>query len=387
MSVRDMTPDLGSKSVVRASWLFLCMAAIIVGTVGLTVLATNEMDLVRPEIILPLIVIIGLVALLATIAAIAAVFGLFEITDRTQALGLPAGSVQGIIALGLILIFAVVGLYAASTSGTENVTTTGLTKAQFEALPIEQVVQGTPVTDPNTGDVSYSVIRRIEDPDKNSINIQLLTTVSTLVIAVAGFYFGSKSVQEGSKAALAAAGETRTLNVVDPASPHAMKRSDGPLTIKLESAPPGARLKWSIQGDDEGELTNRADDTFDYKPGSSGEPGAATLNFEHVDDPKVTASLVVNLLASEETGPTVGPGPGPVKTGPAPAPGPVEPETLATTAAATEHEAKTEAGTGGPETQVTTIRARPGRAWSNTLLHLAIGTLVKAPSSSRGSPS
>src|SRR5262245_35879414 len=103
-----------SKSVIRVSVLFAWIALIVVGTVLMIVFATDhlEKDGSRPEIILPLLVITGVVALLATLAITAATFGLFDISDKSQALGLPAGSIQAVIALGLILIFAVVALYA-----------------------------------------------------------------------------------------------------------------------------------------------------------------------------------------------------------------------------------------------------------------------------------
>lgn len=291
--------------------LLSCLAVFGAGAVFLVVYAVENLQEnggFLPEVILPLIVIVGVIALLATLAIAAATFGLFGIADAKQALGLPAGSVQAVIALSLILIFAVVALYATSSSGQKNeVESAGLTKAEFDAIPredlvsVERKVKGKG----RTTKVTYDVLSAVEDTSSQELNIQLLTTVSTLVVAVAGFYFGAKSVQEGGKSAQegiieAVGGGTRTLNVVEPASPHSMKRDDPPLTVKLESTPPGAKLRWSVQGDEKGTLESPEGDTFSFTPGKEGEkPGTATLSFEQVDDPKVSTSLVVHLLPAK----------------------------------------------------------------------------------------
>jgi hypothetical protein len=293
--------QIGSKSVLRASVLLVLMGLITCGSVMLVVLAANRLDesgTFPPEIVLPLIVIVGVVALLATLAIAAATFGLFEIADKSQALGLPAGSVQAVIALSLILIFAVVALYASSSTTSKELTSTGLTAAEVKGIPADQIVSKQ--VEKGGKAPTYEVVRSIEDENLKDINTQLLTTVSTLVIAVAGFYFGSKSVQEGNQAAIAAAGPSRRLTVIEPRSPHARYPKKPPLVVKVQTVPPGAPIRWKLWDDDEGQLARHPDGTFTYIEGENKKEGSATLYFEQVDDPGVSDSLVVNFSAGPD---------------------------------------------------------------------------------------
>lgn len=84
------------------------------------------------------------------VGALVAMFDGLRLTSRQSALALPEGSVRALIALALILIFVVIGVYVVSA-----------------------VLTG--------------------DAQQNSA-AALLGTVGTLVVAVAGFYFGTNSV-------------------------------------------------------------------------------------------------------------------------------------------------------------------------------------------------
>jgi hypothetical protein len=299
----------------RAFGLLIWIALILAGVILLIVFAAAELkngEASTPEVLLPLIVIAGVIALLATLAVAAALYGLFDISDKSQALGLPAGSVQAVIALSLILIFAVVALYASSSSGAERFTSSGLTEAEFQTIPSSEIVAST--VKEEEGSVTYDVVRSIEDPTKKDINIQLLTTVSTLVIAVAGFYFGSKSVQEGSKAAIEAAGPNRSLTVT-PSSPHTMEAAEQ-LEVKLQSVPSGAQLNWTLHDDPQGRLLRNQSGEFVYEPGEDmpGSGKSANLIFEQVEDPSTSAPLIINFPKAE--GEKVAPEPTPPESKP-----------------------------------------------------------------------
>lgn len=99
------------------------------------------------------------------ITAMVSVLSALELTDRRRAFGLPDGSVQAIIALSLVLIFVIASLYLYST------------------LPVK------------AADVDADLVQ-----NKREFGQQLLTTVGTLAVAVAGFYFGTKSVEAASDA-------------------------------------------------------------------------------------------------------------------------------------------------------------------------------------------
>ncbi|HWA53714.1 MAG TPA: hypothetical protein VG816_06030 [Solirubrobacterales bacterium] len=252
-------------------------------------------DVFQPEIVLPLVVIVGIVALLATLAIAAATFGLFNISDAKQALGLPAGSIQAVIALSLILIFAVVALYASGGTKNQQLTSTGLSRAQLKSIPPQQVIQVQRNKGKKGKKSSFTVVRTVEDQNAREINIQLLSTVSTLVIAVAGFYFGSKSVQEGVKAAKAPARD-RTLSVASPVSPHHQPVGRELRGIKVHTVPGGSRVRWVVHGDAKGEVAQHEDGTYTYTPGQSKKAGESVgLHFSQVDDPKVADTLVVNF--------------------------------------------------------------------------------------------
>ncbi len=126
--------------------------------VGATTLLRRG-DNLEPQYALPVILIAGLIGLLAVLASVVAVFRRFNLVSGSFPLGLPEGSIQAVIALGLILIFAIIGVYLHGSAGGEQ---------------------------------------------KEEIGTQLLTTVSTLVVAVAGFYFGSKTTKEAADSAVRA---------------------------------------------------------------------------------------------------------------------------------------------------------------------------------------
>lgn len=285
-----------SQPVGRALVLLAWICLFLVAAVLLIVFAAEELkngEASRPEVLLPIIVITGVVALMATLSVSAALYGLFSIGDKSQPLGLPPGSVQAVIALTLILIFAVVALYASSSSVAEHFVSSGLTEAEFEAIPPSEVVGST--REEKDGVTTYEVVRSVESPGRKDLNTQLLTTVSTLVVAVAGFYFGSKSVQEGSRAAIEAAGPNRSL-LTSPSSPYSME-APGSLTVRLQSVPVSAEVSWTLQDDPGGRLLRSEAGEFIYEPGEEmlGSEKSANLNFEQLEDPSTTASLVVKF--------------------------------------------------------------------------------------------
>jgi hypothetical protein len=169
------------------------------------------------------------------------VFHHYGVPSSTGALGLPDGSIQAVIALALILIFALFGVYLHGRAGmTETRRSFCLTSAQLEVIPDGTVVRvtskrwrrGSLCTEPppqarvtraprnatprqrrrarqatrrsarqaarNTV-VRYNVAIAVANTERQNITTQLLSTVGTLVVAVAGFYFGSKAVQAGVK--------------------------------------------------------------------------------------------------------------------------------------------------------------------------------------------
>ena len=161
------------------------------------------------------------ILLVAGLVALTLLLYLGTIIHRTAgvgtskgALGMPEGSIRALIALSLVLMFAIIGvtvLYSGMSTGEESVSN-GITAAQIDDLENVQIISIS-VVDPNAspGTETYTVTARPEISQAgHDFGLQLLTTVSTLVVAVAGFYFGSRAVAQGSEAALAAVAPGRT---------------------------------------------------------------------------------------------------------------------------------------------------------------------------------
>jgi hypothetical protein len=83
------------------------IAVIILVALGWFVLAGDVADEYR----LPVIAVFAIASMFAVIAFIAAVYQSANLAATTQALGLPEGSVRALIALSLIVIFAVITLF------------------------------------------------------------------------------------------------------------------------------------------------------------------------------------------------------------------------------------------------------------------------------------
>ena len=121
-----------------------------------------------------------------------------------EALGMPEGSIRALIAMSLILIFAIIGIqvFAAGSAGTELVST-GLTQAQIDALRADGAIVVsqallTPVPAPPAEPLYNVTTRTVMTQEAHDFGLQLMTTVSTLVVAVAGFYFGSRAVSQAT---------------------------------------------------------------------------------------------------------------------------------------------------------------------------------------------
>lgn len=160
-----------------------------------------------PELTLPLVVIVGVVVLLVTLALVAVTFSILNMSDKGQALALPEGSVRAVIALMLLLVFAIAAIFLYSNianSGkvrtAEKLSTADVielkkhTTVLFTVPPFVETTRG--------GNEPYTVyFREFSSPAADDIAKQLIVLLGTLVTAVASFYFGSSSVASARDAA------------------------------------------------------------------------------------------------------------------------------------------------------------------------------------------
>jgi hypothetical protein len=151
-----------------------------------------------PEIILTILLIIGVIALVGALAGLLALHRTFGLANRNEALGLPPGSIRAILALMLVLVFAIMSVFLYYQSTTGIATSRGITQEQVDLLPQDRITairaaeplpDGTPTFDV---DLSGSTASQ-------QLAQQLITLLGTLVTAIAAFYFGSNSVTTALK--------------------------------------------------------------------------------------------------------------------------------------------------------------------------------------------
>jgi hypothetical protein len=173
---------------------------LVLGSLVVLILFGNQR---HDEYVLPLVAIVGVTALLLLLALVSVSFAAANLSDRTQALGLPEGSVQSVIAISLVVLFVILSIFLyddlAGSTETEVKSISDLTKenaSKFESRYPKDLMLAT--AGPNEKD-RYTVYYRLPPPDqatehaKEDFAKQLLVLIGTLVTAVASFYFGSRA--------------------------------------------------------------------------------------------------------------------------------------------------------------------------------------------------
>jgi Short C-terminal domain len=135
-------------------------------------------------IILPILLVYGVVTLVVALAVLAGILSYFNLAEPGKALGLPEGSIPAVIALILVLIFAIIAVF-------------------------------------------LSTIEIGEGGISEQFATQILTTTGTLAVAVAGFYFGTRAVETG---ATAMTGPAESGSVADELTKLDALRKSGALT-------------------------------------------------------------------------------------------------------------------------------------------------------------
>jgi hypothetical protein len=176
----------------RTVFMLMLLAVVLLGGAAFVV---NLWEVRRPETVLTLLLVVGVVVLLAMLGALVALLRQWGLIDRTQALGLPTGSIRAVIALGLILIFAMVSVYLIGASTGGSFVSTGLTADMVSRLPADRILQ---VTAEPSG--TFSAVLSSATSFSQQLSQQLMTLLGTLVTAIAAFYFGSNSVTAAAQA-------------------------------------------------------------------------------------------------------------------------------------------------------------------------------------------
>jgi hypothetical protein len=182
---------------------------VLASLVGLLVLLNETSS--GPESSLSLVFVAAAVVLILVVCTLTIVLKRLRLTNAEEPMGLPRGSIRAVIALLLILLFfiAAIFLFNSTLLGGERTQTRslqGIDAARFSAIPTDQIVSASPRT-VGTATV-YDVVLYPSSsgtPTSDDLAKQLVTTLATLVTAVAAFYFGANSVRGAVKDATASA--------------------------------------------------------------------------------------------------------------------------------------------------------------------------------------
>lgn len=187
---------------------------------------------------LPLVAIGGVVVLVLLLTAVATMFSILDLTNTNQAMGLPEGSIRAVIALSLIVLFAILSifLYQNVSKGSDVVKIDEMSteeRTEFMRNPYVRDFQSAPVA----GKAGFHTVSyRSANPASDDFAKQLLILLGTLMTAVTSFYLGAGTATSGSKPdreALAASASAAAPTFTGPKTTKHSKTTDGP-TLHLE---------------------------------------------------------------------------------------------------------------------------------------------------------
>lgn len=176
-----------------------------------------------PLVGLPLLAIFGIMILFGSVALVALLFQSLGLTNASQPLGLPEGSIRAVIALALVVLFAIIAIMLFRTTA-EPMRVEGLTADQLAELVSgktgERIVGSVELgcAPPSAGAASAAAVvsprMRCEQQDRRfavmlragvptetaDLAKQLLMLVGTLMTSITSYYFAARSVQAAAGA-------------------------------------------------------------------------------------------------------------------------------------------------------------------------------------------
>jgi hypothetical protein len=195
---------------------------------------------------LALLAIGGVVVLILLLTAVAMVFKILGLTNDTQAMGLPEGSIRAVIALSLIVLFAILSvfLYQGVSIGSRNVIPNlpDTERLQFirDHTTAQDIHSNLTKKGAEGNEDLYEVSYRSANATADDFAKQMLVLLGTLMTAVTSFYLGAGTATSAKKAGEAAANEAAgsanapTVTGIDPRS-YAL--TSGPsMTLQLTGA-------------------------------------------------------------------------------------------------------------------------------------------------------
>jgi hypothetical protein len=198
---------------IRDRWSAVIALALAAAVAGVLLTATvfllvylDKSGVNGPEAALSLVFVAAAVVLVLVICTLTIVLRHLRLTTRKEAMGLPSGSIRAVIALMLILLFFIAAIFLFNSTRNPVLDPsqlrklTGIDAARFAAIPTDTIQSATQRGSGTTAvwDVVLSPLPR-NNRTSDDIAHQLITTVGTLVTAVAAFYFGANTVRSAHR--------------------------------------------------------------------------------------------------------------------------------------------------------------------------------------------
>jgi TRAP-type C4-dicarboxylate transport system permease small subunit len=158
-----------------------------------------------PAVGLPILAIFGIMILFGALALVATLFARLSLSDPTQALALPEGSIRAAIALALIVLFAIIAIMLYQSAAKPYVIG-GLDDAQVAELVkhstnqviavVPECAAAVPLADCPAGQ-ERSAVHVLRPPGRESTDLakQLLILIGTLMTSVTSFYFAARATE------------------------------------------------------------------------------------------------------------------------------------------------------------------------------------------------
>lgn len=149
---------------------------------------------------LPMLAIASVVILISLLCGMSVVFASFELQDKTQALALPEGSIRAVIAMMLVVLFAVLSIYLYTSIAEGQMLSLGIVNDDERAELVKRYTTENIIAVSNS-DRTFKIWVRGQS-SSNSVDFakQLLVLVGTLVTSISSFYFGSKVATHAGEA-------------------------------------------------------------------------------------------------------------------------------------------------------------------------------------------
>jgi nitrogen fixation/metabolism regulation signal transduction histidine kinase len=201
---------------------------------------------------LPLVAIGGVVVLILLLTAVATMFSILGLTNKDQAMGLPEGSIRAVIALSLIVLFAILSVFlfqSISVGGArfkiDEMSTNDRTEFIRSHTNARDIQSSETKGKPGFYDVTY----RSANPASEDFAKQLLVLLGTLMTAITSFYLGAGTVTSAVKA-----GSEASTNVAPASAPASTIADTKPKTHSI--ATDGSTLHFEATGTNLGGISD-----------------------------------------------------------------------------------------------------------------------------------